>query len=270
MHDLLKATLKSVMPPALLRALRPQRRHADVWGGARYGLHGLRLPGGRQFIYRPSTADRMVCEQIFFKRDYATDHLARSKEIGDFYETCSDPIIVDAGANMGAAAVWFALTYPNAKVLAVEPDAANYGLLKLNTASFPSVLPLNAAIAANSGTLYLNDPGVGAWGYRTADQPGERSNAVEAMTLEQVLAKSSGTPFILKIDIEGAESDLFSRHTAVLDRFPLVIIELHDWMLPRESTSLNFLKWHVEMKRDFINCGENIFSISNTMNGEAR
>ncbi|RKE26234.1 FkbM family methyltransferase [Paraburkholderia sp. BL23I1N1] len=266
MHDLLKVTLKSVMPPALLRALRPKRRHADVWGGARYGLRGLHLPGGRRFIYRPSTADRMVCEQIFFSRDYATDHLARAKEIGDFYETCPDPIIVDAGANMGAAAVWFALTYPKAKVLAVEPDAANYGLLTRNAASFPSVVPLNAAIAAHSGTLYLNDPGVGAWGYRTAEQPGERSNAVEAMTLEQVLAKSSGTPFILKIDIEGAESDLFSRHAAELDQFPLVIIELHDWMLPRESSSLNFLKWHVEMKRDFVNYGENVFSISNTIN----
>jgi hypothetical protein len=88
---------------------------------------------------------------------------------------------------------------------------------------------------------------------------------LRAMTLEQVMAKSQGTLFILKIDIEGAESDLFSRHTEELDRFPLVIIELHDWLLPRESNSCNFLKWYVEKGRDFVHFGENVFSISNTI-----
>jgi FkbM family methyltransferase len=206
-----------------------------------------------------------VCKQIFFRRDYATDHLSRAQDIVDFYQACPDPIIVDAGANIGASAVWFALTYPKAKILAVEPDVSNYELLKSNSISFPSVVPLNAAIAAASGTVYLDDPGVGAWGYRTAEQPTDHSCAVEAMTLEQVIAKSSGTPFILKIDIEGAESDLFSRHSEELNRFPLVIIELHDWMLPRKSNSRNFLKWHVEMQRDFVYSGENVFSISNTI-----
>ncbi|MGA7816378.1 FkbM family methyltransferase [Caballeronia sp.] len=265
MHDIVKSTLKDMLPPALMRLLRPKNEPSDAWGTVRYGLHGLRLPGGRRFIYRPSPPDRMVCAQIFFQRDYATEHLGRSQEIVDFYRACPDPIIVDAGANIGAAAVWFALTYPKAKVLAVEPDVSNYELLKRNAISFPSVVPLNAAIAATSGTLYLNDPGVGAWGYRTAEQPTDRSYAVEAMTLEQVIAKSSGTPFILKIDIEGAESDLFSRHSEELNRFPLVIIELHDWMLPRESNSRNFLKWHVEMERDFVYFNENVFSISNTI-----
>jgi FkbM family methyltransferase len=265
MHDLVKSTLKDMLPPGLVRLLRPKNGPSDAWGTVRYGLHGLRLPGGRRFIYRPSRPDRVVCSQIFFQRDYATEHLGRSQEILDFYEACPDPIIVDAGANIGAAAVWFSLTYPKAKILAVEPDVSNYELLKRNAISFPSVVPLNAAIAARSGTLYLNDPGVGAWGYRTAEQPTARSYAVEAMTLEQVIAKTGGTPFILKIDIEGAESDLFSRHSADLNRFPLVIIELHDWMLPGESNSRNFLKWHVEMERDFVYFNENVFSISNTI-----
>jgi FkbM family methyltransferase len=228
-------------------------------------VHGIRLPGGKHFVYRPSLADRTVCRQVFFQRDYATEHLRRSQEISEFYKTCQDPIIVDAGANIGAAAVWFALTYPNATILAIEPDVANYEVLKRNSVAFPSVVPLNAAIASKPGTLYLNDPGLGAWAFRTAAQPAERSYLVEAMTLEQVMAKAQGTPFILKIDIEGAESDLFSRHTEELDRFPLVIIELHDWLLPRESNSCNFLKWHVEKGRDFVHFGENVFSISNTI-----
>ena len=264
-RDFIKYTFKDMVPPVILRLLRPGGVRPDSWGPVKYGLHGLRLPGGRRFIYRPSEEDRRVCRDIFFERSYTTDHLVRAKEIIDFYESVPDPVIVDAGANIGAAAVWFSLTYPKAKVLAIEPDVSNYELLSHNAAAFPSIVPLNAAIASSSGTLYLTDPGVGAWGYRTADQPSERSYAVAAMTLEQVIAKTNGTPFILKIDIEGAESDLFSRHSEELNKFPLVIIELHDWMLPGESNSRNFLKWHIEMERDFVHFGENVFSISNSI-----
>jgi FkbM family methyltransferase len=265
MHDLIKNAVKDIVPPAVLRLLRPNHVSSDAWGRVKYGLRGLCLPGGRRFIYRPLQEDRLVCQDIFFRRAYTTEHLSRSQEITDFYQSSTDPIIVDAGANIGAAAVWFALTYPKAKILAIEPDVSNYELLTRNAIAFPSIVPLNAAIAASSGTLYLTDPGLGAWGYRTEEQPTERSYAVDAMTLEQVIAKSSGTPFILKIDIEGAESDLFSRHSEELNKFPLVIIELHDWMLPRRSNSRNFLKWHIEMQRDFVHFGENVFSISNTI-----
>ena len=126
------------------------------------------------------------------------------------------------------------------------------------------IIPLNAAIAAKRGTLYLNDPGGGEWAFRTAEQPTEKGYAVDALTLEDVMP-SGTTPFILKIDIEGAEADLFSRHCDALNMFPVIIIELHDWMLPGESNSRNFLQWQVAMKRDFVQVGENAVSISNSI-----
>jgi FkbM family methyltransferase len=265
MHDLFKSVVKDMMPPGLLRLLRPANEPSDAWGHARYGAHGLVLPGGRHFEYRPCEADREICRQIFFRRDYATDHLARATEIAAFYDACPDPLIIDAGANIGAAAVWLALTWPKAKLVAIEPERNNFALLHRNAQSFPSIRPVNAAIAASAGKLYLNDPGGGEWAYRTGSEPTGNGYAVDAFTLEDVMAQTAGTPFILKIDIEGAEADLFSRHCEVLDRFPLIVIELHDWMLPGESNSRNFLRWHVEMGRDFVQFGENAFSISNSI-----
>ncbi|SAK71343.1 hypothetical protein AWB77_03007 [Caballeronia fortuita] len=265
MQDLIKSVVKDMMPPGLLRLLRPSPEPADAWGTVRYGAHGLVLPGNRRFEYRPCPADRSVCRQIFFLREYATDHLLRAKEIRAFYEACETPLIVDAGANIGAAAVWFALTYSKAKIVAIEPDVSNFALLSKNAAAFPQIAPLNAAIAAKRGTLYLNDPGGGEWAFRTAEQPVEKGYAVDALTLEDVMPSSGVTPFILKIDIEGAESDLFSRHCDALNAFPVIMIELHDWMLPGESNSRNFLQWHVEMKRDFVQVGENAVSISNSI-----
>ena len=265
MQDLIKYYLRDVVPPGLLRLLRPSRRPTtDAWGSARYGLHGLVLPGNRRFEYRPCDADRGVCREIFFYRCYATDRLWRAKEITDFYEACDNPLIIDAGANIGASAVWYALTYPKAKIIAIEPDVSNFALLKRNAAPFPQITPLNAAIAAKRGTLYLNDPGGGECAFQTADKPVGNGYAVEALTLEDVMP-SGVTPFLMKIDIEGAESDVFSRHSDLLARFPVVMIELHDWMLPGKSSSRNFLRWHVEMNRDFVQMGENAVSISNSI-----
>ena len=62
--------------------------------------------------------------------------------------------------------------------------------------------------------------------------------------MADILGKFESTryePLICKIDIEGGESDLFSANDAWIDQFPLIIIELHDWLLPGTSNSKNFL-----------------------------
>ena len=73
-------------------------------------------------------------------------------------------------------------------------------------------------------------------------------------------------PFIVKIDIEGGEENLFSMNTDWIKKIPMVIIELHDWLLPKQRTSTNFLKTVSELDRDFNIKGENIFSIKNRLN----
>lgn len=47
---------------------------------------------------------------------------------------------------------------------------------------------------------------------------------------------------------------------------PLMIVELHDWMLPRTANSANFLKAVAARNRDFVFRGENVFSIRNPLN----
>jgi FkbM family methyltransferase len=267
MNLFVKQAVRDLLPPIMLRWLKRRDTDNDAWGRARFGFSGLWLPGGRQFHFRPTAADRGVCRQIFLDREYSFAGLARSAELLRFYTTCDRPLIVDAGANIGAASIWFALTYPKATIIAIEPDRANFELLKLNAIEFPSVLPFNAAITSTTGTLYLCDPGQGAWAYRTASQPSDHSYPVPAITIEELLGGvADRTPFIFKIDIEGAESDLFSRHSNEFDRFPIVAIELHDWMFPRKANSRNFLRWHTEKCRDFVFRGENAFSIATEIN----
>jgi hypothetical protein len=63
------------------------------------------------------------------------------------------------------------------------------------------------------------------------------------------------------IDIEGAEKELFSRNVAWINLFPLLMIELHDWMLCGEAASQTFLNAMAQCRRDFTFYGDTVFSI---------
>ena len=91
---------------------------------------------------------------------------------------------------------------------------------------------------------------------------------VELVTVDQLLDtldREKAAPFICKIDIEGGEANLFRCNYAWLERFPLVIIELHDWLLPGEGNSRNFLKAALEFDFDFVYRGENLFCFNNAL-----
>ncbi len=76
---------------------------------------------------------------------------------------------------------------------------------------------------------------------------------------------SDNFPFIVKVDIEGAERDLFAEATEWVAKTPVVIVELHDWLLPKQGVARPFLKCISNLNRDFVQLGDNIFSISNDL-----
>jgi FkbM family methyltransferase len=226
----------------------------------------LTLNSQIHFFHRHTRADLGVIEQVFQRRDYWLGHLQREVEIRAFYKSCPDPLIIDCGANIGAASAWFALEFPRCRVLAIEPDEGNFVVLERNASSLSSVRPIRAGVASRQGMLVVSDPGLGEWAYRTSvTEHTTADKAVPAVTVSDLLRENRGTPFILKIDVEGAEKDLFSAEDPAFDLFPVIVIELHDWMFPKEAMSRNFLRWHSARNRDFVVIGENVFSISNEM-----
>ena len=72
-------------------------------------------------------------------------------------------------------------------------------------------------------------------------------------------------PFAVKIDIEGAEREVFSANTEWIEHIPVIIVELHDWLLPKKATALPFLRAVSRYDRDFVQVGENAVSIANNM-----
>lgn len=223
---------------------------------------------GRPFVHRGSTADFGVLKQIFKKRDYALDRHRRGPDIVREYERIMQAgrraLIVDAGANIGASAVWFGKAFPQAQIAAFEPDSENCQLLARNTADL-NVEVHQAAVSSADGFVDLADPGIGEWGYQTQVNA---SGAIKSIGLNAFVGQKIDEgfePLIAKIDIEGAEGELFSQQTDWVSKFPLIIIELHDWLRPGQGTSHSFLRTIAPLNRDFVYSGENIFSFRNEL-----
>jgi FkbM family methyltransferase len=212
-----------------------------------------------------SDIDYSVLRQVFEEEQYRLDE-GRGPEIVDLYQRYVaegiTPLVVDCGANIGLSTDYFAQHFPAARIVAIEPDHGNIVLARRNCTN-DKVELLEAGIASRDGRGAVSDPGIGEWGFRTRR---DDEGTLALVSVNNVLARyPDAAPLLIKIDIEGFEDELFSKNTGWIDRFPLLIIELHDWMLPRTANSGNFLKTIAAMDRDFTYRGENIFSFANSV-----
>jgi FkbM family methyltransferase len=228
----------------------------------------------RPFYFRPDTSDPAVINDVFAKGGYDLRRLDRTPkqhrhaDVIAFLEreqqrTGKKPLIIDAGANIGAAALQFLSNFTSARIVSVEPEASNHALLLRNTAGL-DIVCMQAAVSAREGRVRLSDPGEGHWGYRTeAATDGE----IPCVTINDIFRQNAAThfPFIVKIDIEGGEAELFSDATEWVAQTPILIIELHDWLLPKRGISQSFLRSIATLDRDLIHIGEDIYSISNVI-----
>ena len=121
-------------------------------------------------------------------------------------------------------------------------------------------------MANSCKSLWLEDPGRGDWGFRVGAKP--TRTAVQAIDMPTLLSRfdeRTCVPFVCKIDIEGGEEMLFASNDQWIERFPLLIIELHDWMLPGTSNSRNFLRAISQRQFDVLWRGENMFCFNNDL-----
>jgi FkbM family methyltransferase len=225
------------------------------------------MPGGRKrpFYFRSSSeADKGVIQQVFVRRDYDLARQALQRPLKDYLDSIPKDVcllVIDAGAHIGASVVYFTSLDPRIHVCAIEPERRNFALLSKNCEGLPVTL-IEGAVAGEAGELWLQDPKMGEWGYRV--QSGSGLYKVRTHTIDDILNRFSVEkfrPLMCKLDVEGAEKFLFDSDSW-MDRVPLTIIELHDWMLPGQFSSQGFLRAVAKRSVDFLIGGENIFVLN--------
>lgn len=191
------------------------RTHRRIWSHRGSRLDEVLVPGvPHPVTIRPGTADASTLEKIFVWNEYELDY-------PDDVRT-----IVDAGANVGLSAIFFANRFPAARIVAIEPERANHDLLSRNTASYPNVTAIRAALWGEDATLTLSNPADRVDSYSFA--PGAGDQAVEALSIPTILTRF-GIPTIdvLKVDIEGGETSVFESSAPWIARVRMFVVELH-------------------------------------------
>ena len=181
--------------------------------------------GKRSVFIRPGTADQGVFDQIFVRKDYRM-------ELGDPH------LIVDAGAHIGLASVYFANRFPQARIVAIEPEPANFKMLLKNTRDYPNISVLQAGLWSGKTHLQIQDSNVDNWSFRVAETVG--AGGILALGVQDVMKSANANQIdILKIDIEGSEVEVLSSSVSWLGNVQNMIIELHDRFRPGCSEALD-------------------------------
>jgi len=191
-----------------------------------------------RFVIRRDRADLCVFDQVFVEQQYRL-------------EVPLDPgFIIDAGANVGFSSAYFALQYPRARIVAVEPEPSNFAQLQKNVRALKNVTCLQAALWPDTARLRIDSPDVESHAFRvqTASPGDATAPAVQAVTVDGILRQSGAEKVdLLKIDIEGAEKEIFSNAAPWIDRVGAIMIELHDGLRPGCSKAF----WQAVGDREF-------------------
>lgn len=251
-QKMLRLILKSINTLGLVKGLQVSLKLLRAENETQVEMPGYRFP----ILTRGKTSDVETFEQIFISKEYD-------------YCVGQPKLILDLGANVGYAALFFANKYPGCKIISVEPEASNYAMLVRNVQNYPNVVPVHAAIWSKNTSLRIVNPEGEKWLFQVEET--DEADGFAAVTIDDLLAlepvagrSSNGANGrsqqidILKIDIESAEKELFAaNYQSWLDKVNLLIIELHDNLRPGCSKSVYQALSHYCFNQFVV--GENIF-----------
>jgi len=154
----------------------------------------------------------------------------RSKSYDPGIANFSPKTIVDAGAHIGMASILFALKYPTARIIAIEPEPLNFAALIRNTAPYKTITPFQAALWREDGEVTLGASSAHPKGaFQVVENGRQRARAV---TMETVMRETGIHSIdLLKVDIEGAEIEVFGSCPWIRN-VRVIAIELHDRVRP--------------------------------------
>lgn len=203
---------------------------------------GVKYP----FKLRGGSSDINAFRQVFVYKEY------------NFQIPFEPQFIIDGGSNVGLASIHFTNQFPSAQIVSIEPELENFDLLKFNTKRYTKISPIKSGIWGKSTFLKIRDLGLGNWGYIVEEVDREDNNTFKAISIGDIVKQFNKIEIdILKLDVEGAEKEIFSdNYQEWLPKTKILIIELHDRMKKGCSKAL----FNALLEYDFMveQLGENL------------
>ncbi len=180
------------------------------------------------FFLRKFSSDLPVFKQLIIQGEY-------SKIINILNKSNIEALtIIDAGANIGIATQQFKKAFPNAKVICIEPDDDNVSMIQktIEGNNFSDVFIEKAGLLDSNTFLKISNNYRDNAKWSLQVDPTDAVSDLYAITIPSIIKKYSlGTIDLLKIDIEGAEAQIF-RNTEHIKEFlsyvKVLCLEVHE------------------------------------------
>jgi FkbM family methyltransferase len=232
-------------------------------GDTRAPLRRVSVPGyDAPIILRRNRSDYSIFWQCLVQNQYDIgkfDQMAELLRRSVVMQARGEvPVIIDGGGNIGLALRSFAEDFPFAHIVCVEPDSDNMAVLARNAECLGDRATLvQGAIASRSGHSRVIAHERGSAGLMTEYCEADADGAVPALTIPELAAKvPGGRPWIVKLDIEGAQDELFSQNTDWVAEAELIILEPDDWAFPWSGSTVNFFRALSQHRFDYLLDGE--------------
>lgn len=174
----------------------------------------------------------------------AASYLFTRTEIFDKEIYCFDtgnpkPLIIDAGANIGLASIYLKLRFPEARVIAFEPDEDIARFYKKNIQSFgfEGVDLIQKGLWSTEGNLKFSSEGADAGSFIDSESKTANVISIPVTTLSPYLNQKVD---FLKIDIEGAELAVLEECRERLPMIERLFVEYHSFEGQDQGLSKTF------------------------------
>lgn len=207
------------------------------------------------FFFRPIGEDIALVRSIFGSQEYRLPWLKN-------FRPKLMKLILDCGAHIGCAAVYFANVYPTAQIYSIEPEESNFQILQYNSIFYHKIHPIQSALWDKETFVHVRDIGGGTWAFVTLETKDIDENALRTITVSKLLRASGFDEIdLLKIDIEGAEKEVFGAPNVDewLSKVKVLVVELHDHK--KRGSSYELFKAVSKYKWFFRWRGENLIFI---------
>jgi len=177
------------------------------------------------FFLRLGSSDWAVLNELYVRNEY---EILLKCDLG------KPRWIVDLGSNIGLSLRLWRQHFPEANILAVEPDLDNVRMLRMNIAESGNekVTVVEGCVLGHARPVQLQQGAGGEWAYSVKEMAAEASDSpcgIAALTMPELLRRHCPDAVIdlLKCDIEGTEAELFRNCGSWLQKIRLGLVELH-------------------------------------------
>jgi len=197
----------------LLRGLQLFLQVRASWSN---GMISFKIPKLEHKVFlRRRSSDFLVFEEIFIDQIYKLP------------PTLEANYIIDAGANIGLAALYFQRCFPGAKIISIEPVNENFHLLELNTSKYHNIICYENALWDKKSNLIITNTTEGDWAFMVEET--DHEGDVCAIAVNDILKENPTLKIdIFKMDIEGSEKEVFETGTEWVSITRNIIVEVHD------------------------------------------